>query len=94
MELAECQSGGFGVRRDGMTRPLWRCASILIANPHDSTVLFFLAGTYRCKGMEAEATKTWEDALVASGNQADAASIRRAFARGGYGAVLLGIYRR
>jgi len=38
--------------------------------------------------MEAEAAKAWEAGLVADGNQADATSIRRAFTRGGYRAVL------
>lgn len=61
----------------------------LEANPHDSTMLFFLTWIYRCKGMKAEAAKAWEDALIASGNKADAASIQSAFERGGYRAVLL-----
>lgn len=61
----------------------------LEANRHDAAMLFMLAGIYRCKGMKAEAAKAWEDGLDASGNAADAASIRRAFARGGYRAVLL-----
>lgn len=60
----------------------------LEANPHDSTMLFMLAWVYRCKGMKAEAAKTWEDALIAAGNKADAASVKSAFERGGYRAVL------
>lgn len=60
----------------------------LEANPHDSTMLFMLAWVYRCKGMKAEAAKAWEDAFIASGNKADAASIESAFERGGYRAVL------
>lgn len=60
----------------------------LEANPHDVAMLYFLAWIDRCKGMNDEAAKAWEDALVASANQADAESIRRAFARGGYRAVI------
>jgi TolB-like protein/DNA-binding winged helix-turn-helix (wHTH) protein len=61
----------------------------LESDPHNPSTLYMLAWIYRCKGMPAEAAKAWEDGLVASGNQADAASIRRAFARGGYRAALL-----
>jgi tetratricopeptide (TPR) repeat protein len=61
----------------------------LESNPHDPSTLGILADIYRCKGMTAEAAKAWEDSLIAGGNQADAASIRRAFAHGGYRAVLL-----
>ncbi|MGC1362662.1 MAG: hypothetical protein WA826_15930, partial [Silvibacterium sp.] len=59
------------------------------SNPHDPTTLGILAAVYRCKGMSAEAAKAWEDSLIASGDQADAASIRRAFAHGGYRAAVL-----
>lgn len=61
----------------------------LESNPHDPTTIGILAATYRCKGLMAEAAKAWEDALIAAGNQADAASVRRAFAHGGYRAALL-----
>ncbi|MGC2213127.1 MAG: winged helix-turn-helix domain-containing protein [Silvibacterium sp.] len=61
----------------------------LESNPHDPTTLGILAAVYRCKGMSAEAAKAWEDSLIASGDQADAASIRRAFAHGGYRAAVL-----
>jgi hypothetical protein len=47
-----------------------------------------LAAAYRCKGMYAQAAKSWEDGLIAEGKQADAESIRRTFGRGGYRAVL------
>lgn len=61
----------------------------LESDPHNATTLFTLAWIYRCKGMGAEAAKAWGDGLVANGNQADAASIRHAFAQGGYRAVVL-----
>jgi TolB-like protein/DNA-binding winged helix-turn-helix (wHTH) protein/Tfp pilus assembly protein PilF len=61
----------------------------LESKPHDPTSLYILAGIYRCKGMTTQAVKAWEDALIAGGHQADAAGLRRAFARGGYRAVLL-----
>jgi TolB-like protein/DNA-binding winged helix-turn-helix (wHTH) protein/cytochrome c-type biogenesis protein CcmH/NrfG len=61
----------------------------LESDPHNATTLSMLAWIYRCKGMRAEAAKAWADGLVANGDQADAASIRRAFAQGGYRAVLL-----
>ncbi|MGB8535839.1 MAG: winged helix-turn-helix domain-containing protein [Acidobacteriaceae bacterium] len=54
----------------------------------DPGTLYLLAAAYRCKGMYAEAAKSWEDGLIAEGKQADAESIRRAFGRGGYRAVL------
>jgi TolB-like protein/DNA-binding winged helix-turn-helix (wHTH) protein len=61
----------------------------LESNPHDPGTLGVLAGIYRCKGMDAEAAQAWADSLAASGDQADAASIRRKFEKGGYHAVLL-----
>lgn len=61
----------------------------LESDPHNAASLGILAGIYRCKGMDAEAAKAWEDALIASGNQVEAASLRNAFARGGYRAMLL-----
>lgn len=61
----------------------------LESDPHNSTTLYILASIYRCKGMLAEAAKAWEDGLIADGNRADAASVRREFSRGGYRAVLL-----
>ncbi len=61
----------------------------LESNPHDPTTLGILAAVYRSKGMLAEAAKAWENSLIASGDQADAASVRRAFAHGGYRAALL-----
>ena len=61
----------------------------LESRPHDASTLAILADTYRCKGMPAEAAQAWEDSLIAAGNRADASSVRREFARGGYRAVLL-----
>ena len=61
----------------------------LESQPHDAITLGVLAGIYRCKGMDAEAAQAWADSLVASGDPVDAASIRRAFQRGGYRAVLV-----
>jgi tetratricopeptide (TPR) repeat protein len=60
----------------------------LESDPHDSVTLYILAATYRCKSMDAESAKVWEAALIADGEDADAASIRHAFAQGGYRAVL------
>jgi TolB-like protein len=61
----------------------------LESDPHNAVTLGALAAVYRCKGMPAEAAQAWEDSLIADGNPADAASIKREFARGGYRAVLL-----
>lgn len=61
----------------------------LESDPHNPTTLSILARIYRCKGMNAEAVKAWEDSLIAAGDQADAASVRSAYGRGGYRAVLL-----
>ncbi|MGC2161679.1 MAG: winged helix-turn-helix domain-containing protein [Silvibacterium sp.] len=60
----------------------------LESDPHNSTTLYLLAAIYRCKGMDAEAAKAWEEGLIADGKHADAAAIRRAFEQGGYPAVL------
>jgi tetratricopeptide (TPR) repeat protein len=60
----------------------------LESSPHNAETLENLSALYRCKGTYAEAAQAWEDALVATGDQADAASIRRAFQQGGYRAVL------
>jgi tetratricopeptide (TPR) repeat protein len=61
----------------------------LESRPHDPVMLGVLAWIYRCKGMYVEAAKAWADSLAASGDQADAGSVRRAFQRGGYHAVLV-----
>jgi len=61
----------------------------LESDSHNPTTLGVLAGIYRCKGMDAQAAQAWADSLVASGDPVDAASIRRAFQRGGYRAVLV-----
>jgi TolB-like protein/DNA-binding winged helix-turn-helix (wHTH) protein len=60
----------------------------LESDPHNSGTLYVLAAIYRCKGMEAEAAKFWEQGLIEAGNMADAATIRRALEQGGYPAVL------
>ncbi|HEU5350931.1 MAG TPA: winged helix-turn-helix domain-containing protein [Terracidiphilus sp.] len=60
----------------------------LESSPHDAVMLLMLSSAYRCKGMYAEAVKAREESLIAGGNQTDAESIRRAFAQGGYRAVV------
>ena len=60
----------------------------LESSPHNATMLFILSMAYRCKGMYAEAVKADEEGLVARGDAADAAGVGRAFAHGGYRAVV------
>ena len=60
----------------------------LESDQHGSSTLYLLADAYRRKGMYAEFAKTLEAALIADGNDADAASVRRAFAKGGFRAVV------
>jgi tetratricopeptide (TPR) repeat protein len=61
----------------------------LESDPHNAVTLGALAQVYRCKRMPAEAAQAWEDSLIADGNPADAASLKREYARGGFRAVLL-----
>lgn len=60
----------------------------LESSPHNATTLFILSIAYRCKGMYAEAVKADEEGLKARGDEADAAGVERAFAQGGYRAVV------
>lgn len=60
----------------------------LETSPHNSTMLLIMSISYRCKGMYAEAVKADEEGLAARGDEADAAGVRRAFAQGGYRAVV------
>jgi len=61
----------------------------LESNPHDAWTLYILADAYRRKGMYAEFAKTFEEGLTADGDAVDATSVRRAFAQGGFRAVVL-----
>ncbi len=61
----------------------------LESDPHNGITLGTLAGLYRSKEMYPEAVLAWQDALVAFGDTASAASVREAFQRGGYRAALL-----
>lgn len=58
------------------------------AFPHDATLLWILATSYRCKGMHAEAARYWEESLMVSGEPAAAASVRRSMQQGGYRAAV------
>ena len=60
----------------------------LESSPRNAHTLETLADLYRCKGMYKEAAKAWEDMYSARGDEASAASVRRAFAEGGYPAVV------
>jgi tetratricopeptide (TPR) repeat protein len=61
----------------------------LQSNPRDSAMFYEMTIAYRCKGMNAEAAKAWEDALTAEGDAATAAAIRRAYEQGGWRGVVL-----
>lgn len=61
----------------------------LESTPGDRWTLFSLADAYRRKGAYGEYAKTLEEALIANGEAADAAAVQRAFARGGFRAVVL-----
>lgn len=61
----------------------------LESDPHNAWTLYILADICRRKGMRAEAVDYLAEGMIADGDQADAASIRRAFERGGYRAVVL-----
>ncbi len=60
----------------------------LESSPHNAATLENLAALYRCKGMYKEAAQAWEDMFSARGDEGAAASVRRAFAEGGYAAVV------
>jgi tetratricopeptide (TPR) repeat protein len=61
-------------------------ARMRLKNTQD--VLWVLADSYRCKGMEKEAAETLAQQLGARGALPSAAAIRRAYQRGGYRAVV------
>jgi TolB-like protein/DNA-binding winged helix-turn-helix (wHTH) protein len=56
----------------------------LESSPRNAQTLEILAALYRCKGMYKEAAQAWEAMLSARGDEVSAASVRRAFAEGGY----------
>ncbi|WP_058189218.1 winged helix-turn-helix domain-containing protein [Terracidiphilus gabretensis] len=60
----------------------------LESSPHNAKTLENLAALYRCKGMYEEAAQAWEDMFSARGDEVSASSVRRAFAEGGYTAVV------
>jgi len=60
----------------------------LESSPRNAETLETLVALYRCKGMYKEAAQAWEDMLSARGDEVSAASVRRAFAGGGYAAVV------
>jgi tetratricopeptide (TPR) repeat protein len=60
----------------------------LESSPRNVETLENLASLYRSKGMYKEAAQTSEDLLSAEGDTASASSLRRAFAQGGYPAVV------
>jgi len=60
----------------------------LESSPRNARTLEVLAALYRCKGMYKEAAQAREDMLSAQGDDVSAASVRRAFAEGGYPAVV------
>jgi TolB-like protein/DNA-binding winged helix-turn-helix (wHTH) protein len=60
----------------------------LESSPRNAETLEILAALYRCKGMYKEAAQAWEAMLSARGDEVSAASVRRAFAEGGYAAVV------
>jgi TolB-like protein/DNA-binding winged helix-turn-helix (wHTH) protein len=60
----------------------------LESSPRNASTLENLAALYRCKGMYKEAAQAWEDMLSARGDEVSASSVRRAFAEGGYTAVV------
>lgn len=60
----------------------------LESSPGNAQTLEILAALYRCKGMYKEAAQAWEAMLSARGDEVSASSVRRAFAEGGYTAVI------
>jgi TolB-like protein/DNA-binding winged helix-turn-helix (wHTH) protein len=60
----------------------------LESSPRNAETLENLAALYRCKGMYKEAVQAWEDMFSARGDEVSAASVRRAFAKGSYTAVV------
>jgi DNA-binding winged helix-turn-helix (wHTH) protein/tetratricopeptide (TPR) repeat protein len=60
----------------------------LEASPRNAKTLEILAALYRCKGMYKEAAQAWEDMYSAQGDDVSAGGVRRAFAEGGYPAVV------
>jgi TolB-like protein/DNA-binding winged helix-turn-helix (wHTH) protein len=60
----------------------------LESSPRNAHTLETLAALYRCKGMYKEAAQAWADTFSARGDEVSAASVRRAFAEGGYPAVV------
>ncbi len=61
----------------------------LESTPNDTFLHWILYETYRCKGMDKEATGELETMLSLSGQKASAASVREAYRWGGYKAVVL-----
>jgi TolB-like protein len=60
----------------------------LAAKPDDDGLVFTLVDVYRCKGMYKESVEAAEHFAMITGQKAKAEGIRRAYARGGYEAVL------
>ena len=83
-------SGGWPVLICGRESTTW--ASLkrlrLESSPRNGWALEILAALYRCKGMYKEAVQAWEDMFSARGDEVSASSVRRAFAEGGYAAVV------
>jgi TolB-like protein/DNA-binding winged helix-turn-helix (wHTH) protein len=61
----------------------------LESTPNDTFLHWILYETYRCKGMDKEATGELETMLSLSGKKASAESVREAYRRGEYKAVVL-----
>jgi len=61
----------------------------LESTPNDALLRWILYDTYRCKGMDKEATDELETMLSLMGKKEQAESVREAYRRGGYKAVVL-----
>ena len=61
----------------------------LESTPNDTFLHWILYETYRCKGMDKEATEELETMLSLMGKKESAESVREAYRRGGYKAVVL-----
>jgi tetratricopeptide (TPR) repeat protein len=61
----------------------------LDSTPNDALLHWILYVTYRCKGMDKEATEELEKMLSLYGDRAAAARVRQAYEEGGYKAVVL-----
>jgi len=61
----------------------------LESTPNDALLRWILYDTYRCKGMDKEATDELETMLSLLGKKEQAESVREAYRRGGYTAVVL-----